>query len=57
VVELLGDDRFIWASDYPHVDASLGVVGTLSERIRRLSAKAQQKILGDNAARLYGLRG
>lgn len=57
MVELLGDDRFIWASDYPHVDASLGVVGTLSEGIRRLPAKAQQKILGDNAARLYGLGG
>ena len=55
MVQLLGEDRFIWASDYPHVDANLGVVGTLKARIPSVPARAQQKILGQNAARLYGL--
>jgi len=55
MVELLGEDRVIWASDYPHVDASLGVVETLKARITGLTALAQRKILGQNAARLYGL--
>jgi predicted TIM-barrel fold metal-dependent hydrolase len=55
MVELLGDDRFVWASDYPHVDAQLGVVKELRERIARLSETSQRKILGDNAARLYGI--
>jgi len=55
MVELLGDDRFVWASDYPHVDAQLGVVRELRERIARLPETSQRKILGDNAARLYGL--
>jgi len=55
MVELLGEDRFIWASDYPHVDASMGALETLKARIQRLPAELQQKILGNNAARLYGL--
>lgn len=57
MMELLGEDRFIWASDYPHVDASMGVLGTLRARIGGLPARAQQKLLGQNAARLYGLGG
>lgn len=55
MVDLLGEDRFIWASDYPHVDASFGVVKSLRERISTLSAGAQRKILGKNATSLYGL--
>jgi predicted TIM-barrel fold metal-dependent hydrolase len=55
MVELLGSDRFIWASDYPHVDASLGAVKTLKERIASLPGEVQRKILGRNAARLYEL--
>ena len=57
MAELVGEDRVVWASDYPHVDASLGVVATLEERIRSLPEGAQRKILGDNAAQLYGLDG
>lgn len=55
MVELLGPDRFIWASDYPHVDASLGALKTLKERIASLPGEARRRILGQNAARLYGL--
>jgi hypothetical protein len=57
IVSLLGAERVIWASDYPHVDASLGVVETLRERIDGLPPEAQRRILGGNAARLYGLGG
>ena len=55
MVELLGEDRFIWASDYPHADASFGVLETLRGRITPLSPEAQRKLLGANAAVLYGL--
>jgi hypothetical protein len=36
VVEHLGDDYVIWASDYPHLDASFGVVKELRERLASL---------------------
>ncbi|MEN8161325.1 MAG: amidohydrolase family protein, partial [Myxococcota bacterium] len=55
VAERLGEDYVIWASDYPHLDASFNVVGQIRERIAGLSAVAQRKILGENAVRFYGL--
>jgi predicted TIM-barrel fold metal-dependent hydrolase len=55
IVEHLGADHVIWASDYPHLDASFHVVDSLRERIARLPAEAQRKVLGTNALRFYGL--
>jgi predicted TIM-barrel fold metal-dependent hydrolase len=54
--ELVGADRIIWASDYPHPDAKIpGVVGELREAMDGLDDAAQQRILGLNAVDLYGL--
>jgi len=55
VVQHLGADYVVWASDYPHLDASFHVVDTIRERISVLPADAQRKVLGDNALRFYGL--
>ncbi len=53
---LIGEDRIVWASDYPHLDATYpGVVRELEEHLTKLPASAQQKIRGDNAAALYRL--
>jgi predicted TIM-barrel fold metal-dependent hydrolase len=55
MVEHLGADYFIWASDYPHIDASMGVVRELRERLAPLPAEARRKVLGENARRFYKL--
>lgn len=55
VVNHLGADYFIWASDYPHIDASFGVVKEMKERLASLPAADQQKVLGENAVRFYQL--
>jgi len=55
VVEHLGDDYVVWASDYPHLDASFHVVDTMRERIAGLPRASQAKVLGANALRFYGL--
>jgi len=56
MVQLLGDDRFVWASDYPHFDATFpGATAELREVIASLPAESQRKILGENARRLYGI--
>jgi len=55
IIEHLGADYVIWASDYPHLDASFNVVGQLRQRIADLPAEWQQKVLGENAVRFYGL--
>ena len=55
VVRHLGAQYFIWASDYPHIDASLGVVQEMRERVAPLPVADQRLVLGENAVRFYGL--
>ena len=54
VMERIGDDKLIFASDYPHWDGMFPhVVSTIRER-KDITAVAKRKFLGDNAKRLYG---
>ncbi len=56
VVAHVGEDHVMWASDYPHPDAPFpGAVTKTLAAMGQLSAVARGKILGTNAARLYGL--
>ncbi len=55
VVRHIGADYFLWASDYPHIDADFGVVRELRERLAPLPVEDQNKVLGGNALRFYGL--
>lgn len=55
IIEHLGDDYVIWASDYPHLDASFNVVRELREKIAGLPEVSQRKVLGENTLRFYGL--
>jgi uncharacterized protein len=55
VVEHIGPDYFVWASDYPHIDSSFGVAKEIKERIAPLPLEAQRKVLGGNAIRFYNL--
>ena len=57
MVQHLGADHFIWASDYPHIDASSGVVRELTDRLRALPEDARGKVLGQNAQRFHRLAG
>jgi predicted TIM-barrel fold metal-dependent hydrolase len=53
---LVGADRIIWASDYPHPDAKIpGVVKELREAMDGLDAGKQARIFGLNAVDLYKL--
>jgi predicted TIM-barrel fold metal-dependent hydrolase len=55
MIQHVGADYFIWASDYPHIDASFGVVRELKEHLASLPEEARRKVLGDNAVRFYRL--
>ncbi len=53
---LVGAERIIWASDYPHPDAKFpGVVRELSAATESLADAPRERILGLNSAELYGL--
>ena len=55
VVRYIGADYVTWTSDYPHIDASYGVVAQMRESVASLPADAQAKVLGENVLRFYGL--
>lgn len=55
IVEHLGAEYVIWASDYPHLDATFNVVGQLREKIAELPEADQRLVLGENVLRFYGL--
>jgi uncharacterized protein len=53
---LVGADRIVWASDYPHPDAKFpGVVKELAEATAPLGDDQKACIFGDNARQLYHL--
>src|ERR1035438_5519249 len=55
IIRAVGSEYFVWASDYPHIDASLGVVREIRSRLEDLPEADQANVLGLNAQRFYGL--
>jgi predicted TIM-barrel fold metal-dependent hydrolase len=56
VVQALGDESVVWASDYPHPDSVFpGAVTKSLASMESLPAASRRKIFAANAARLYGL--
>lgn len=55
VAETVGDDNIVFASDYPHFDATFpGTVAAIADR-EEIPEKTKRKILGLNATRLINL--
>lgn len=57
MVELCGEDKFFWASDFPHPDHTGNYMVELEEMAGKLSPSARSKLLGENVMRVYGLSG
>jgi predicted TIM-barrel fold metal-dependent hydrolase len=55
VMEYVGPDRFVWATDYPHSDHDGGYMGELHALAERLPPADRAKLLGENAANVYVL--
>ena len=54
VIERIGDDKILFASDYPHWDGIFPhVVSTIRGR-KDISEQSKAKVLGENAKRFYG---
>jgi predicted TIM-barrel fold metal-dependent hydrolase len=53
---IVGPDRIVWASDYPHADAKFpGTVTELDEAMGPLDDGVRRKIAGTNTSALYGI--
>ena len=55
MLELVGEDRILWGSDYPHVDSTLEAPRLIRASIAHLSPQRQAAVLGENAKRVFNL--
>jgi predicted TIM-barrel fold metal-dependent hydrolase len=56
LAELIGPERILWASDFPHADATYpGAVQALERNLARLAPELRRCIAGENAVAAYGL--
>ncbi len=55
IIDHVGADCFMWATDYPHPDHPGTWVRALERFVKPLSEETRVKVLGGNVTRLYGL--
>jgi predicted TIM-barrel fold metal-dependent hydrolase len=55
VIDHVGADCFMWATDYPHPDHPGTWAHSLEKLVAPLSAETRAKVLGENVRRIYGL--
>ena len=57
MLDLVGEDRILWGSDFPHVDSALDAPKLIRQSLAPLSPERRARVLGGNAAKLFGLPG
>lgn len=55
IIPLVGEDRFFWASDFPHPDHPPEYVPEVERIVRQLPESARAGFLGGNVLRAYGI--
>ena len=55
MLSLVGEDRILWGSDYPHVDSTLEAPELIRASVAGLSASQQAAVLGENARKVFAL--
>ena len=55
VIDHVGAECFLWATDYPHPDHPATWVPALTRFVESLSPSTRAAVLGDNVRRLYGV--
>ena len=55
IVEHVGNDKFFWATDFPHFDHPGNYLEALHNLVSPLSETARKNLLGDSVAKVYEL--
>ena len=55
MLDLVGEDRILWGSDYPHVDSYLDAPQQIRRSVASLTPARQAAVLGGNARRVFGV--
>jgi predicted TIM-barrel fold metal-dependent hydrolase len=56
IMPLVGEDRFFWASDFPHPDHAPKYAGHMNHIASQLTPAAREGLLGRNVLRAYGMQ-
>lgn len=56
MLDLVGEDRILWGSDYPHVDSRLDAAMQIRTSTGHLPDYQRRAVLGENARRLFQMR-
>ena len=55
-IPVVGADRILWGSDFPHIRSiGLDAQSTLYQQLQTFSSEDQAKLVGENAAAVFGL--
>jgi predicted TIM-barrel fold metal-dependent hydrolase len=55
MAQIVGDDKFFWATDYPHPDHPGNYLEELQGMIQGMTPAARRGVLGENVAKAYKL--
>ncbi len=55
MLDLVGEDKILWGSDYPHIDSTLEAPTLIRASIAGLTPQRQAAVLGENARAVFGL--
>ena len=55
MLSIVGADKILWGSDFPHIDSTLEAPNLIRESVAGLSAARRSAVLGDNARELFQL--
>ena len=54
-LDLVGEDRILWGSDYPHIDSHIDAASQILDSVKELSPERRRLVLGENARALFGM--
>jgi predicted TIM-barrel fold metal-dependent hydrolase len=55
IIDVVGAECFVWATDYPHPDHPGSWARSLERFVAPLSPQTRARVLGENARRIYGI--
>jgi len=55
VMDLMGEERVLWGSDFPHIDSTLEAAKLIRGSVAALSPQRQRMLLGGNASGVFPL--
>lgn len=53
--DLMGEDQFLWGSDYPHIDSHIHAMDEVRSALSGMTETRRRKVLGGNARMLFHL--